>query len=243
MRGNEDEPPTSDEAAILAMKAGTSSLVVDWRLEGGGTNLVVSLDGERIMSAEMPASDWGWGHVAISISNTTATLCVNSFPVASCTADVLGSFLAASVSARLGAWDGARGRSGVEIGELLFWNRELSPDEIFSIAMANAHDGCEDEGLSGCYVFKEGVDRAVTGNDYRTFTEKIIGIPYTAYNCLSDENGPVSLDWRRLTPIPARRRRCMCRTRRGRTATTRTKSTPLCRTSATATSSGRSAAT
>ncbi len=194
MRGNEDEPPTADEAAILAMKAGTSSLVVDWRLEGGGTNLVVSLDGERIMTAEMSASDWGWGHVAISISNTTATLCVNSFPVASSTAAGLGSFLAASVAARLGAWDGARGRSGVEIGELLFWNRELSPDEIFSIAMANAHDGSEDEGLSGCYVFKEGVDLAVTGNDYRTFTEKIIGIPYTAYNCLSDENGPVSLD-------------------------------------------------
>ena len=80
---------------------------------------------------------------------------------------------------------------GLTFGEILFWNRALSADEI-KAEMHKVHTGRENH-LTGCFSFVEGRDLGVTGNDYRTFTDKVLGTTCTAYKCLLEENGPPAI--------------------------------------------------
>jgi hypothetical protein len=82
-------------------------------------------------------------------------------------------------------------RPGVNLGEILLWNRALTDAEI-ALEFLKAHTGRE-PGLTGCYTFIEGRDLAVTGTDRRTFTEKILSLPLTAVDCLLETAGPPAI--------------------------------------------------
>ena len=77
---------------------------------------------------------------------------------------------------------------GLTFGEILFWNRALSADEI-KAEMHKVHTGRENH-LTGCFSFIERRDLEATGTDHRTFTDKVLGTVCTAYKCLVEENGP-----------------------------------------------------
>ena len=78
-----------------------------------------------------------------------------------------------------------------EIGELLFWNKALSDDEIFT-EMLKDHTGAANH-LTGCFSFVDGTDLLASGNGTRRFTEKVLGTVCAAADCLMDENGPPAI--------------------------------------------------
>jgi len=184
-----EEEPYSGNGSLLSLAGDGVSLVVDWR-EGTsptGTNLVLSANGSAIATVPMAAP--GWHHVAFTVTNNATFLYVDGAKVA--TAGGIQSLLAATLEGRIGATDTLGARSGINIGELVFWSHPLSDEEV-AAEQYKTHNGTED-GLSGCYAFYDGIDLNVTSTDTRTFTEKSLGIAYTAYDCLRESNGPPAL--------------------------------------------------
>lgn len=80
---------------------------------------------------------------------------------------------------------------GVHVGELLFWNKALSDDEILT-EMLKDHTGAANH-LTGCFSFVDGTDLLASGNGTRRFTEKVLGTACTAIDCLMDANGPPAI--------------------------------------------------
>ena len=181
----------SDESAVLTLVSDTTELSFDLRPSGSTTNMVMSLNGTTAASVPVECGDWN--NFALSISDNVAKLYVNSMDVATCTNSLFASFFGGEVEGRIGAYGSLLARRGVEIGELLFWNSALDVASVI-MEMVSPHDGSE-SGITGCYTFLEDVDLAVSDDDYRTFFEKVLDMPYQAYNCLRDENGPPAIDY------------------------------------------------
>ena len=199
MRGIRD---TMDGAAsLLTLAADKKTIVFDWQPQGAQTNLVASVGSvelpseHRVEFTRTPVAPNEWHNVALSISNTTAKLYIDG-NLAGSVQDTayLISFLGSMVDARIGATDAAAtsatlpARQGVEIGEIVFLNGAL--DEVgVREEMYKSHDGSENA-VTGCYSILEGTDLNVTSDEYRTLFDKVLDIPYRAYDCLRDENGP-----------------------------------------------------
>ena len=81
---------------------------------------------------------------------------------------------------------------GVSAGEILFWNKTLTAEEIEKERW-KVHSGKENH-LTGCFTFIEGTDLSVNGTDTRYFYEKVLGTRCAANHCLADENGPLARD-------------------------------------------------
>ncbi|MBR4171855.1 MAG: hypothetical protein IKR48_09400, partial [Kiritimatiellae bacterium] len=176
---------------IYAPYAGQAYLSIDLPHTGDQSTISVACCGD-ILSAPFPA-DASWHHAAISLSPTNIALYVDGKPSA-----ILAGFTARSnllemaVSGNLGIATingmDIPTRSGTTLGEILFWNRVLSDDEV-AAEMYKVHKGNENH-LTGCFTFIDGTDLNVTGTDYRSFTDKVLGSVCSAYKCLCDENGP-----------------------------------------------------
>ena len=195
-----DKWTVSDGRPVIASIAGApysgeTRLSVDLPQAGGQPSVSVVCCGDAI-SAPLPADD-NWHHVAVSLSPTNLVLYVDGSPSATLAGFTLrGSLLEEAVRGRLGAAvvndTDIPARSGTTLGEVLFWNRALSADEI-AAEMYKVHNGSENH-LTGCYTFIDGEDLNVTGTDRRTFTDKVMGTGCTSYKCLCDENGPPAKD-------------------------------------------------
>ena len=184
-----EERPSYDPAALMTLVAvnangvETARLIFDWRgTVGGGTNLVLNIAGK---TATAPVSDGGWHHVAITLQPALATVYWDGAPVATLECSC-ARFLGSVVKGWLGACDGGKGRYGVTVGELMFWNKVFTPEEI-GVERYRLHD-YGDDALTACYYFDEH-DLEVTGTDYRTFSEKILRVRYRAFNCLCETQG------------------------------------------------------
>ena len=131
----------------------------------------------------------GWLHVAVCLSTTGTVVFVDGQSVYSGDGSTAG-ILSGVCSGAIGVMSAptAFTRSGTTVGEVLFWNRALSADEI-RVEMYKAHSGRENN-LTGCFSFVDGTDLVVTGTDRRTFVEKVLGTVCTARGCLAEENGP-----------------------------------------------------
>ena len=131
----------------------------------------------------------GWLHVAVCLSTTGTVVFVDGQSVYSGDGSTEG-ILSGACSGVIGAMSAptAFTRSGTTVGEVLFWNRALSADEI-RVEMYKAHSGRENN-LTGCFSFVDGTDLVVTGTDRRTFVEKVLGTVCAAHGCLAEENGP-----------------------------------------------------
>ena len=79
-------------------------------------------------------------------------------------------------------------RPGVTLGEILFWNRALSAEEIAD-EMHKVHGGRE-PGLTGCYSFRETDLQIIPGSGTRIFTDKALGSRHRAVGCLAENVGP-----------------------------------------------------
>ena len=134
----------------------------------------------------------GWISVALRINADSAAISIpantNVAP-----ATVSGDFsgIISGVDAALGEFDDMPARSGVNVGELLFWNYLLSNAEVQSVR--HAADLVGKTGLTGCYTFVKGEDLVVTSTNRRTFTDKVLSLPLNAYECLLETHGPPAL--------------------------------------------------
>ena len=143
-------------------------------------------------SVQLPGNA-GWLHVAVCLSTTGTVVFVDGQSVYSgdgSTAGILSDVCSGAIGAM--SVSTAFTRSGTTVGEVLFWNRALSADEIRA-EMYKTHSGRENN-LTGCFSFTDGKDLVVTGTDRRTFTEKVLGTVCTANGCLAEENGPPAID-------------------------------------------------
>ncbi|MBQ3811175.1 MAG: hypothetical protein II839_10200 [Kiritimatiellae bacterium] len=151
--------------------------------------------------------DGTWHNVAVSFHpDGSATVYLDGDEVGSMPADAefnMLAYLGGPVSCSVGKTSigGNRpARPGVTLGELLFWNKAMTAEEI-GAEIFKAHTGRENH-LTGCYTFVDGVDLADTGTDRRTFVDKVVGTRCVATGCLADENGPPSLATGVLSPDP-----------------------------------------
>ena len=133
-----------------------------------------------------------WLHVAVCLSTTGTVVFVDGQSVYSGDGSTAG-ILSGVCSGTIGAMSAsiAFTRSGTTVGEVLFWNRALSADEVRA-EMYKAHTGRENH-LTGCFNFVDGTDLAVTGTDRRMFTDKVLGTRCTTSGCLADGNGPPAI--------------------------------------------------
>jgi len=175
-----------DAASIVTLSAADKTIAFDWLPQGTATNLVASVGSAEF--TRVPIAPNEWHNVALAISNETATLYIDGSASGTVQSPDLASFLGHLVDVSVGAFGDSPARQGVEIGELLFWNGAFDADAVKE-EMLRTHDGLEG-GVTGCYAIFEGIDLNVTGNEYRMLFEKVLDIPYLAYGCLRDENGP-----------------------------------------------------
>ena len=173
--------------------SGQSYLSVDFPRSDNQSTISLICGGD-VLSAPFPA-DGGWHHAAISLSPSNLVLSVDGKP--SDTLDgltVWSGLLEESVDGCLGAAtiNGTEilARSETTLGEVLLWNKALSADEIRT-EMYKVHTGRENH-LTGCFTFIDQQDLNVTGTDYRTFTDKVLGTVCRTYKCLREENGPLA---------------------------------------------------
>ena len=135
----------------------------------------------------------GWHHVALVVPPDAFVKLYGDGVLKDAT---MGKFTAENLRGDIAVDLGRRGRpdfdpdatAGLTFGEILFWNRTLTEEEIRE-EMYKVHTGRENH-LTGCFTFIDQQDLNVTGTDYRTFTEKTLGTVCTAYKCLREENGP-----------------------------------------------------
>ena len=132
-----------------------------------------------------------WLHVAVCLSTTGSVVFVDGQSVYSGDGSTAG-ILSGACSGTIGERAPYLARVNATVGEILFWNRVLSPEEI-ETERFKVHTGRENH-LTGCFSFLEGTDLNVTGTDRRSFTDKVLGTICTATQCLADENGPPALD-------------------------------------------------
>ena len=187
------------EASVVSLVDGNgTALTVDLRVSGSETNVVFSFDGTKSYSYKLNDPGCGdWCHVAVVFTNGndntgSAIFYVNGKKPDAQAVQTGGTSHAWLVSpphvGAIGAYGEIAARQGVTMGELLMWNRILSPKEI-AAEMYKTHNGNENH-LTGCYSFIGGTDLCVTGSDRRTFTDKVMGTVCTATKCLLEENGP-----------------------------------------------------
>ena len=152
------------------------------------------------------ASSSDWHHVALVMETNSTTLYIDgeAADVAPYGLGILGE----TISGAIGAVDTDAtyvtshfdAQTGATVGELLFWNKAMTADEI-AAEIFKAHTGRENH-LTGCYTFVDGVDLAVTSTDRRTFVEKVVGTRCVATGCLADEDGPPAIATGVLSPDP-----------------------------------------
>ena len=157
---------------------------------GGSAESSASFEAEPVLPS-------GWVHVALRITSTNTSasseieMLVDGTKVGDSFAGDFASLLENVGVAALGSFDGCKASVGTAVGEVLFWNRALSDDEILT-EMFKVHTGPANH-LTGCFSFVEGTDLLVTGTDRRRFTEKVLGSTCSATGCLMEENGPPAI--------------------------------------------------
>ena len=137
--------------------------------------------------ADVPEAKTNWNHVAYVLSTNGKVARYVNGELAGEAVDTAAGLVFDTVSATLGASGGASGK-GLNVGELAFWNKALSADEVKK-EMTTAHSRNATH-LTALYSFVDGTDLNVTAGDRRTVTEKVIGTTHVAYKCLAEENGP-----------------------------------------------------
>ena len=136
--------------------------------------------------------DGGWHHVAFVFGGDGST----KIYVDGVTNQLWGSdmaWLLGEMRCRIGRTEHNNkiAAATAEIGELLFWNKALSDDEILT-EMLKDHTGAANH-LTGCFSFVDGTDLLASGNGTRRFTEKVLGTVCAAADCLMDANGPPAI--------------------------------------------------
>ena len=190
-----DAPVQERNETFISLRSGSTCRI---DLAGYVGSYDLELDGLGVSSIRMPVSTVpeyrGWISVALRIRSDRVELVLNG----SQASEAAGNFSALLQNveiahlgrprSRNGFIRGTRGRSGTTFGEVLFWNRTLSDDEIAE-EMLKSHTGRENH-LTGCYTFVYGADLNVSGTDSRTFTDKVLGTVCNAYLVLAEEEGP-----------------------------------------------------
>jgi hypothetical protein len=141
--------------------------------------------------------DGKWHHAAFAIATNSYSFFFDGALRSEHPFDSLSPLLRAAVTPVLGstAFNSYGLKSylasdGVTLGEILFWNKALSAEEIAS-EMHKTHEGPANH-LTGCFSFLDGTDLVPAATGERTFTEKVLGTPCTAAGVLADRNGPLA---------------------------------------------------
>ena len=185
---------SGEPSSLLTLGADTNSiLVLDIRTAADETDIVLTAGTNTLSIPYNPDPCFmDWTHVAITFpggavreatvhidGNTNTWTLPLPFPIP---------FPTRPFTAAIGAAAGLPARSGGVIGELLFWNKEFTAEEI-DAEFLTTHTGAGNH-LTACYSFVPGTDLATTNSEDLTVVEKVLGVLRTAHHCVGDPSGP-----------------------------------------------------